>query len=503
MTDDPNPSPNLDDLNHPQNENLTFGDKTNNPPQQASGTSPYETAPLSQTTNIPKDEVSNTGLVEENAVNPGSLNSNDEKLSNAPKAFSSLSGTTPAPTEAPAVAENKTTDWGPVSNTSSPGQSPEPNVSSTPMASNLASDTNYESLASDGVGIVVGGQTSAPQTQRFSGGPMGSKGWKNNRLLKVILMCLLVLVVLGGGSAAAYVGFIVPNRPANVLKSALINSVQQKQVSFASTINIQSVTGSGVAYKATISGSENSVTKAVDAQVNLTVSGVTFPAEIRFLDGNLYFKLGNLSDLAGLINSLAPSESSLIQAMGSKLSNQWFVVDSTIIDETGAHCTVNSSWSISQSDINLLESQYNKHQFVTIDSTSNVVLNGSQVEKFVISINDNKGAAFFPDLNNLSLLKSIQSCAGGNGITSGNTASLADNGYTPLTVWVNKSTNKIVQIASQTTAQDAKSSNLSGNATVDFNYSPITITVPQNAESVTQLLSIFENSLNSSSNTSL
>jgi hypothetical protein len=317
-------------------------------------------------------------------------------------------------------------------------------------------------------GIVVGGTDPAAAA---AAPPPASR-----RSLKPLLIALVAVLIIGGGSAAAYFGVIVPNKPANVLKTAFINSIQQTQVSTSGTAE---TTG----FKAAFTTAANTSTKSVDVTLNLTFSGATFPVEGRLIGHNFYFKVGDLTTITSLLQAYSPNAGTIAQTLNSQVANKWIVVDSTIIDQQPSlKCVLDTSWTLNKADINLLESQYGQHAFTTIQSTSSDTVNGKSAEKFVLSLDDNKSTDFAKGLNNLSIIKALNSCSGSS---AGATSLIApsDHKTTPLTVWVDKGTKRIVQIGA---------SNKNGSTTIKLSYAPVSITAPSNPEPVLQLLGALE-----------
>ena len=309
------------------------------------------------------------------------------------------------------------------------------------------------------------------------------------RPAKSLLMALAAVLVIGIGSAAAYVGVIVPNKPANVLKAAFINSLQQKQSSSSGTISASS---SGLAYKVTFSSAEDAVAKAADFQINLTVSGVTFPVETRLVNQNLYIRVGDLGTIAGLVNAYVPTAGATVKSLSSALSNKWIIVDSTLLNEnSGVKCALNSSWTLTNADIQLLGAQYGKHPFATIQSTSSGTVGGKPAEKFDLSISNAALNDFGNGVVNLSVLKNLGKCLGGTSMSTPST----DHGHTPLTVWVDKGSKRIVQIANN--SGDPKSGT-SISTTITLNYGKVSITAPRNAEPAVQVLTSIQSTLGGS-----
>jgi hypothetical protein len=228
----------------------------------------------------------------------------------------------------------------------------------------------------------------------------------------------------------------------------------------------------------------------------MTISGATLSFEARLVDGNIYVKVGDLSTITSLLGAYSPELDAAAKSVNATLSNQWIEIDSTLIKESGASCALDTSRSLTQSDLKLLESQYKLNNFVTIVSTSADTVNGKKVTKMVLSIDDDKASTFSKGLSQLSIVKDLRACAKD---TKPMTALVpADHDKTPLTVWIDKGTKQVVQISSNSTAADAKNSNLKGTATIGLSYNNVKIPAPTSSKSALQVLTELENTLSSS-----
>jgi len=292
-------------------------------------------------------------------------------------------------------------------------------------------------------------------------------------------MILLIILVLAVGGAAAYVGLILPNKPINVLKQSLANSLQAPQSSFKGNLSGPSSSP----YKIDFSGATDTASKAMEIKLNLTVTGLTFPLEARVIKGNVYVKAGDLSTVADLISLYSPQYGGLAKTLSKELSNKWIVIDNTLLGEgNSTSCLVNTSLSATDADVNLLNKVYDSHAFVTIKSTGSDQVNGQNAEKFVLSIDNDKLAAVGNDkaLDNLSLVKALDKC---DKNTVKNVSDLKGNHkQTPLTVWVDKGAKRIVKVAYEDPAK--KNSSLE----VTFSYGKVSITAPPNAEPAIKVL---------------
>lgn len=307
------------------------------------------------------------------------------------------------------------------------------------------------------------------------------KGANLSRVLRPALWVIAAVLVLGGASAAAYYKLIVPNQPENVLRTALMNTLQARQIGYSGTLNA-SPTGSGsinMAGKLTYSGSLDSSKKADDTNLNLTVSGINVGGEIRYVNQNAYFKFGDLSNLATMAGNLYPSVKTQAQSVSSDLSNKWIEVDSTLIDQSGLQCLLNDNQQLTNADIGQLEGAYKSDQFVKINKTSSTVLGGAPTEKFDITINDNKGAKFIDSTYKLPMYASIKKCGDGK-ITNSDVH--GDNKSHALTLWVDKSSKKISQVSFSYSEGNGTSTGENLNSLTSLSYKSVSISAPANAE---------------------
>lgn len=412
-----------------------------------------------------------------------------EPNSNQPDA--QLASTTPV-NEAPLVVPTP-----PVAEASQP-MPPSVAPEATPLAPSsnmgLSSSTAETSAASSTQPNLTTPATEISEPQVVAGGmPVTPFISSKKSILKPLLIAGIVLLVIGGGSAAAYLGVVVPNKPENVLKSALINSLQENQVSFKGSVDSSSAGGEGgLSVKSDFAGSVDTTNKAMDANLNMTIAGAKLPLEIRYVGKNLYFKPGDLTEIAKLANSYSPEYGAMAKAYAKALSNQWIVVDSTLLNQAGGvDCALNVDTKMTDADIKLLNDEYSKHPFTTIKSTSSDSVDGKSVTKYVLSLDDNAAAAFGNNLNNLSVVKKLESCNKNSSSSTPNAK--GDGDHTPVTVWVDKASKHIVKLASESTSQDSKNG-VKGSGSVTLKYEKVSITAPSNAKPALEVFSQLQQS---------
>jgi hypothetical protein len=316
-----------------------------------------------------------------------------------------------------------------------------------------------------------------PQKKRFS------------KKVKLLLIGIVVVIVLAAGSAGAYFGIIVPNQPENVLKSAITNTLKEKQISYDGTFDVSAADtakpGAQQATSMTFKGSGDLDKQTMKTELSVTVSGVKVQGEVRYIDQTVYIKLNDLGAVKNLASAYNAEASSVI----SKIENQWIEIDKTLLKQANADCVLDTQMTISDEELNSLYDAYTKNAFATIKSTGNEDVNGKAATKFELSLDDNKMADYLKNLSELSWVKKFEGCS--KDVKGPDNSTLKDGDITPLTVWVDKDTKRIVKLASQSTEYDAKEKNIKGSGSVTLSYGPITVEKPSGAKPIMTLLSEF------------
>lgn len=395
------------------------------------------------------------------------------------------SSAAPAAASAPAVA-----------GAPSPGQQPLDTTPPPPVVVSGGFNGGTPSTPTVGGGTPTSQPASiSPSTPPNAMPPTGSK----NRRRKPFFIGLAAVLVLAIGSAAAYVGIVLPNEPINVLKQAMVNSLEQTQVNFTGTLHAASTDGSSSipSVDVSLSGAENATAKTSDITLGVGVEGIKLSVEALLANQNLYLKTGDLSTLAGFIGAADPSAASLVNTVSQTLSNQWIEVDKALLEQANLSCILNTSFTVNQADINLITSDYSKHGFLTVEKSTGVTVGNQAADEFNVNVDDNKFASFVNGLSGLSYVKSLDSCQ--PGAAKGLTNVKGDGQQTPITVWVAKSNKRIIQLSYTTTSAMQAKSHEQGTFTLALNYNPVTITAPTNAEPAMQVITQLEQALGGSS----
>jgi hypothetical protein len=319
---------------------------------------------------------------------------------------------------------------------------------------------------------------------------------KNKKVLKLVAVVVVALLLIGGGSAAAYFGYVVPNKPESILQDAFVNTLKQQQVNYDGSVTIDPVDPKAAdampSMKMTFKGQGDNTKHAGSGVFKVTVSGVDFSFEVRYVDQNLYFKLGDVATLKAVLTPYFgdyPGLGAAFDTASKKLSNQWLEVDSTLIKQAVGSCAVDFNTSFSDSDIKLLQDQFKSKPFITIDSHSVDVVNGKAALKYQLTADNDKSIQYFKGLKGLSIVKEIDKCTDDAASKALDDESGKDGSKVPVTVWVDKATKRIVKIGLASTDQDAKKDNLKGVADVTLSYGAVNVTAPEGAKPALQVLS--------------
>jgi hypothetical protein len=363
-------------------------------------------------------------------------------------------------------------------------------VAAGPVSAPAAMPFNHNPQAQQNGGIVIGGgDMNGPQAQTFAP-PVGNPFIKKKHLVSPLIGIIGAVFILGGASAATYFGYVLPNNPKNVLKTAVVNTLTSQQSEFNGAVKVAASSATdNTAANLSVNGS--SAGKSFDWNVNVDVSGVSLPAELRYTGDSLYFKFGDLNPLVTYASAFSPSLSTPAQQIATILSNKWIAIDSTMLDEGGFNCLINQENSMKTADIAMLQSIYLKNPFISIVSSSSGTYNGKSVDVYKLSVNDDTGASFLNSFVKTSSASKIQSCLKSSGTAFGTTK--GDGKFHNITVSVYKSQKKLAQISSNLTS----SGKSIGTASIGFTYNPASISAPAGAVPFDQVAVQIESALSS------
>ncbi len=328
-------------------------------------------------------------------------------------------------------------------------------------------------------------------------------GQKPSRKKLILLAAIVAPLLLIGGSAAAYLGVVLPNKPENVFKRALVNTLEQKHFTFDGTIDSSPVdsskSGASAASSVAFKGSSDAEKQTVQANVDVTISGIKVPAEVRYIDKTAYIKLGDLSTVKSFVSAYSPSYAALVD----KVSNQWIEVDKTLISQAGADCVLDTSYVLTKDDVNLITDAYGKNSFATIKSSTSDKVNNKAATKFEVSLDGTKLAAFGKSFDDISFIKKLKNCdAAKNALKDSSNDESVKGKTQPVTIWVDKATRRISKIALSSTDANATKNNTKFNASFTLGYDAVTVEKPTGAKPLMSFIAELTGSNSGASGTS-
>lgn len=322
---------------------------------------------------------------------------------------------------------------------------------------------------------------------------MGTPRPKKKGLLIGLLIGLLV-IVLGGSAAAAYFGVVVPNKPENVLKTALANSFAADNITsehFTGSVSVtekknnQTVSGD-------FSGSANTDGAfEIKANVDAIVTKVTM--DMRSVDGkSMYVKVGGLEGLPELMNASGDDMAMLYAPIVAGLNEQWIEINESILSQMGVSST---SFKMTDADRQKMAQAYADHQFMVfkeqlksekIASTDSyhykVVIDKTQLNDFIKALKDAKLDSLKLTQNDVDRMRAA--------------LKEVDFNKYPVDLWVSKADKMINQIKFIYSDNEAA---MSFRLTVTDYNKPVTVEKPAGAKSLLQIISqLFGGSMDSS-----
>ncbi len=306
--------------------------------------------------------------------------------------------------------------------------------------------------------------------------------------LKPLFIALLALILIGGGSAAAYFGYVVPNKPENKLLSALADLVSQNELVSEGTIDVTTPEAPGVAvnFKSESNVSQNQF--ALSGTVG--VSGAQFPYELRYVDKNIYAKVGGLESLSSLgLDETNPASSYLSMLAG--VNDKWYVVDRSFWSSFGSEtsCVTDLSFAFTDDDISKIKAAYKKHPLFTVKSTSQEDVNGTPTTKYAVEpASDAEAIAFAKELETLSVVEKIKSC-----LKDAGAESVLDEEITDLDTGGTATGNMAIYLTDDNKVKkidlEAQDSGSTMKMSTTFTYQAVTVSAPEGAEPIQNLLS--------------
>ena len=324
-------------------------------------------------------------------------------------------------------------------------------------------------------------------------------GSKKKRIMLASVVAGAV-IVLGGAAAAAYYGYVLPNKPQNLLNAALVNQFTTGKVTTSNFHGTYSAKQTGV--DMTMSGSFKG---AVDQKGAFDISGdfdamvtkITF--DMRSVDGkDYYFRVGGLDGLDKLLAAMGSSDESTVSTYApiiSAVNNQWFIVNQSLTKTLQPGADLSQGMKLSDADVKKLADTYKQHQFLVVQQKlkdEKIASRDSYHLKIVVDKTQLKAFAAQLKTANIENLK-ITNDQLKDFDTSVDNANFSKY---PVDVWVSKGQKLIDQVSFTTKNSDSE---FTGTVTVDDWNKAVKVTKPSGAKSLLELLG---NAFGSGSNSS-
>lgn len=258
----------------------------------------------------------------------------------------------PAGNDKPTESNPSGGTMGPMPNAPTPAAhpAPAPVASGAPAPAAPAPGVNAPSWSAGGA---------SPMPASTMGGKPKKKG------LLIGLIVAIAILLLGGGAAAAYYSVILPNKPENILKAALANSLSDKMssVNAKGTVSIKEKESNQTFSVDYTAASNDQGVFDFKSEIDAAVTKATF--EMRSADGkDFYMKVGGLEGLPELLAATGDESAMMYAPMIDSLNDQWIEITESMIKNLTGGETLNLK--MSDADRQKLVKAYQDHEFITL-----------------------------------------------------------------------------------------------------------------------------------------
>lgn len=305
---------------------------------------------------------------------------------------------------------------------------------------------------------------------------------KKGLLFGLILAAILLL--LSGGAAASY--YYVVNKPENVLKQALANSLdteKTKTIHFSGSLGGKDA-DSGMELEATLKGAMDNKTGAFDVSgsMDLLVTNVTF--DLRSIDAKTFYaKFGGLGGLPELMVASGAEAAAYAPLVGS-LDEQWIEINESLFKQ------LDSSYETSMltdADIKKITDAYLQHSFLVVDEVlPDQAISGENCHHYKVVIDATKLKSFLAVLKDAKLDSyNLDDKA----LTEYNKRiDEAELNKYPFELWISKSGKMIKQA---TLKFSSEGSTFDARLTVDSYNQPVKVEKPDDSKSLLEVMGSF------------
>lgn len=309
-------------------------------------------------------------------------------------------------------------------------------------------------------------------------------GKPKRKKLMIALVIIVTLLILGAGAAAAYVGYVVPNKPKYVLARALGNTVTASKLhsaSFDGSFEVRDPEG-GQTFSGIFDGKTGD--KAFDGKVTLDAGVTKIGVNMLTVDGkDMYLKVSGLDGVPELLNQMG-GEATQYAPLVQSFNNQWFVINESLIKASGVAELTEDDYGLSDADAKKVETAYRNHLFMEVTKTyEDQDVHGTPSFHYQAKVNEAELEAFLKEVKaqNIKNLK----------ITDEQIADVkkAKLGAYPVEVWIAKDTRIINKVAFD--VEESGSAIHFEVGIFDFNKQ-LSVEKPADAKSLLELLAASE-----------
>jgi hypothetical protein len=335
---------------------------------------------------------------------------------------------------------------------------------------------------------------SPPANSAPTGPVVMNNGSKKKR---VILVSAIAggIVLLGGATAAAYYGYVLPNKPQNILNAALVNEFTPGKITSTTFHGNYSAkqTGDDMTMAGSFKGSvDKNGPFDISGDFDAVVTKITL--DMRSADGkDFYLRVGGLEGLGPLLEDDGDSDASTMLTTYAPLveavNNQWFIINQSLISQLQPDADVSKGLKLSDEDSKKLADAYKKHQFLTVQEKLKDEKIGSRDSHHLKLVIDKAKLKSFAAEIKAAKLSSIK-MTNDQLADFNKEADKANFSKYPIEVWISKSEKFIDQIKFATNDKDGQ---FTATATVDDWNKPVKVEKPAGAKSLLELLGQMNN----------
>lgn len=298
------------------------------------------------------------------------------------------------------------------------------------------------------------------------------------------LIIAAVLLLVSGGAAASY--YYMLNKPENVLKQALANSLSLEKAATMQFNGLLSAeeSGSGTPIEATFKGSADSKTGAFEfgGEVDLVLTTATF--DMLSADGkSLFFRLGGLEGLPELLASSA-DEAAAYAPLVASLNDQWIEISDSLIKQYDKSF---ESGVLTEADAKKAADAYLEHPFLVVDEVlDDQTIAGAVCYHYRLKVDPAKLKSFFAALKDAKLdsYKIDQKALD----TFNKSIDEAELQKYPFEIWISKDGKMIKQVEAEFVSEGT---DFVFRFTADSYNKPVKVEEPEDAKSLLDIMGDF------------